>query len=111
MPPNRGYPEFTSRASDGLPVKADVRIIGKLHARFGSADDPSLVHFCAEGALGAASCTGRGERIVGTADYPEAGITWVGCLLHRSDLPRHYPAGCTQPSIATIRLCKRREAS
>src|ERR1700733_13215178 len=49
------------RASDGLMVNTNVRIIGRLHACFGSTGDPALVHFYAEGTLGAVSFTGRGD--------------------------------------------------
>jgi hypothetical protein len=121
----------TTRASDGLMVNTDVRVIGRIHACFGSTDDPALSHFYAEGTLGSVKFTGRGDCTYGKADYPEAGITGVRCYLALSDLPAQYiggvlttntvlsrsvlggtsdPPGYTQPSIATIRLWKRREA-
>jgi hypothetical protein len=120
-----------TRASDGLMVNTNVRIIGRLHACFGSTGDPALMHFYAEGTLGTVSFTGRGDCAYGKADYPEAGITGVRCFLALSDLPAQYiggvlttnsvlsrsvlggtsdPTGYTQPSIATIRLWKRRDA-
>jgi hypothetical protein len=117
-----------TRASDGLITNTNVRRIGKLHACFGSSNDPALLHFYAQGTLGAVSFTGVGDCAIGKADYPEAGITGARCFLHLSDLPPQYiggllttnsvlsrsvlggtsdPPGYTQPSIATIRLWKR----
>jgi len=121
----------TTRESDGLMVNTNVRIVGRIHACFGSTDDPALMRFYAPGTLGIVSFTGRGDCAIGKADYPEAGITPVRCYLHLSDLPAQYvggelttntllsrkalggnsdPPGYTQTSIATIRLWKRRPA-
>jgi hypothetical protein len=117
------------RASDGRIVDDNVQAIGQLRACFGSTDDPKLLNFYAEGALGSTNFTGRGECLAGKADYPEAGITTSRCFLHLGNLPEEYvggelttnsirsrnvtgavsdPPGYTQPSIATIRLWKRR---
>ena len=119
----------TVRASDGRIVDNNVHAIGRLRACFGSTDDPKLLNFYAEGALGSATFTGRGECLAGKADYPEIGITTSRCFLHLGDLPKEYvggelttnsirsrnvigdvsdPPGYTQPSIATIRLWRRR---
>ncbi len=119
-----------TRASDGLMMNTSVRIIGRIHACFGSTDDPVVSHFYAEGTLGTVSFTGRGDCTSGKADYPEAGIIAARCFLALSELPARYiggvlttntvlsrsvlggtsdPPGYTQPSIATIRLWKRRD--
>ena len=116
------------RGSDGLMINADVQTVGRLHACFGTTSDPTLSSFYAEGALGTVTFTGRGEcRSV--KDYPEPGIVFSRCFLELSDLPKGYvggqlttssinsrnvlggksdPPGYTQPSIATVRLWKRR---
>jgi len=73
--------------------------------------------------------TGRGECRLAKRDYPEPGIVVVRCFLELSDLPSGYvggqlttntitsrirlgdksdPPGYTQPSIATVRLWRRR---
>ena len=117
------------RGSDGLMINADVQTVGRLHACFGTTSDPTLSSFYAEGALGAVAFTGRGECRTAKRDYPEPGIAVVRCFLELSDLPSGYvggqltsntitsrkdlgdktdPPGYTQPSIATIRLWKRR---
>jgi hypothetical protein len=117
------------RASDGKMTDNDVRIIGRIRACFGPTNNPTLQNFYAEGSLGAVIFTGKGECQVNRTDYPEAGITSVRCFLHLSGLPPEYvggelttntivsrkvlggesdPPGYTQPSIATIRLWKRR---
>jgi hypothetical protein len=119
-----------TRASDGLMVNTNVRIIGGIHACFGSTDDPAHMNFYAEATLGAVGFTGRGDCVFGKPDYPEPGINGVRCFLALSGLPAQYvggvlttntvlsrnalggtsdPPGYTQPSIATIRLWKRRD--
>jgi hypothetical protein len=118
-----------TRGSDGLMIDTNVQTIGSLHACFGSTPDPMLTTFYAEGTLGTVTFTGRGECRAAKRDYPEPGITVLRCFLELSDLPSGYvggqlttnsvgsrnvlgeqtdPAGYTQPSIATVRLWKRR---
>jgi hypothetical protein len=124
------FRSISTRASDGKMTDNDVRTIGRLRACFGPTNNPALQNFYAEGSLGAASFTGKGECLANQADYPEAGITSTRCFLHLSGLPSEYvggelttnsvrsrnvlggvsdPPGYTQPSIATIRLWKRRD--
>jgi hypothetical protein len=85
-----------------------------------------------EGSLGAVTFSGKGECLASKSDYPEAGITGVRCFLHLSGLTPEYlggelttnsirsgnvlggvsdPPAYTQPSIATIRLRRRRTES
>ncbi len=118
-----------TRASDGLMVNTNVNTIGRLHACFGSTSDPSTSNFYAEGALGRVPFTGSGECRRAKEDYPEPGIAVFRCFLELRDLPKEYvggqlttnsvvsrntigeksdPPGYTQPSIATVRLWKRR---
>ena len=119
-----------TRGSDGLMTDANVATIGRLHACFGSTADPLTTNFYAEGALGDVSFTGRGECRTAKQDYPEPGITVYRCFLELRDLPREYqggqlttntvvsrqgigeasdPPGYLQPSIATVRLWKKRQ--
>lgn len=123
------FRSISVRTSDGQVIDNNVQAIGRLHACFGSANDPKLQNFYAEGSLGNVAFTGRGECLANQVDYPEAGITGVRCFLHLSGLPQEYaggelttnsvrsrnalggisdPPGYTQPSIATIRLWRRR---
>jgi len=120
----------TTRSSDGLMINANVATIGRLHACFGSTADPLTSNFYAEGALGGVSFTGRGECRTAKQDYPEPGLTVYRCFLELRDLPREYlggqlttntvvsrqsigelsdPPGYVQPSIATVRLWKKRQ--
>jgi hypothetical protein len=117
-----------TRPADGLMVDANVSTIGRLHACFGSTADATL-NFYAEGVLGGVPFTGTGDCRAFKPDFPEAGITAYRCFLELRDLPAGYvggqlttssvvsrnaigeksdPPGYTQPSIATVRLWKRR---
>jgi hypothetical protein len=119
-----------TRSSDGLMINANVATIGRLHACFGSTPDALTSNFYAEGALGDVSFTGRGECRTARQDYPEPGVTVYRCFLELRDLPREYqggqlttntvvsrqgigevsdPPGYVQPSIATVRLWKKRQ--
>ena len=118
-----------TRAADGLMVDANVNTIGRLHACFGSTSDPTTVNFYAEGVLGGVPFTGSGDCRALKQDFPEPGIAVYRCFLELRDLPNRYvggqlttntvvsrntigdksdPPGYTQPSIATVRLWKRR---
>jgi hypothetical protein len=118
-----------TRAADGLMISTNAKTIGRLRACFGSTSNAGVHNFYAEGVLGALSFVGKGECRIVQRDYPEAGITPVRCFLDLLDLPKAYvggelttnsivsraaiglqsdPPGYTQPSIATIRLWKRR---
>jgi hypothetical protein len=118
-----------TRPADGLMVDANVNTIGRLHACFGSTQDPATANFYAEGVLGGVPFTGTGDCRGLKRDYPEPGITGYRCLLELRDLPKAYiggqlttntvvsrnaigeksdPPGYIQPSIATVRLWRRR---
>jgi hypothetical protein len=117
-----------TRPADGLMVETNGNTIGRLHACFGSTADATL-NFYAEGVLGNVPFTGTGDCRAFKQDLPEAGITVYRCFLELRDLPDGYvggllttnsvvsrnaigeqsdPPGYTQPSIATVRLWKRR---
>jgi hypothetical protein len=116
------------RGSDGRVLDADVAVIGRLHACFGPLPE-SGSFFYAEGVLGEVPFVGRGDCRTTRRDYPETGISAMRCFMELSGLPPGYvggqlttntigsridlgdrtdPPGYTQPSIATIRLWRRR---
>jgi hypothetical protein len=119
----------TTRSSDGPITDTNVETIGRLHACFGPTAEPGVFYFYSEGVLGSVAFIGRGECRTAKQDYPEAGISVLRCFLELGGLPENYvggqlttntvgsrnvigdksdPPGYTQPSIATIRLWKRR---
>jgi len=123
------FQSTTTRPSDGLLTNANVGTIGRLHACLGSTADPLTSNFYAEGVLGGASFTGSGECRAARQDYPEPGVTVYRCFLELRGLPSGYvggqlttntvvsrqaigeasdPPGYVQPSIATVRLWRRR---
>lgn len=118
-----------TRASDGLMTDTDVNTVGRLRACFGTTTDPAKQNFYGEGVLGSVTFTGRGECLAVKQDHPEPGLVVARCFLELRDLPSGYvggqlttntmrsrnvtgattdPPGYTQPSIATVRLWKRR---
>jgi hypothetical protein len=123
------FRSVATRVTDGRIVEANVQEIGQLHACFGSTSDPSTANFYAEGVLANVSFKGTGECRIMKQDFPEPGIIPNRCFLELRELPNGYigghlttnsvvsrnrigdksdPSGYTQPSIATIRLWKRR---
>ena len=123
------FKSITTRTSDGLITDANVEIVGNLHACFGTTSEPQVFSFYAEGNLGATPFTGKGECRVVKNDLPEPGIRTSRCFMTLDGLPRNYvggllttnsitsrnvvgersdPPGYVQPSIATVRLWKRR---
>lgn len=122
------FRSIEARGSDGLVVNANVAVIGTLRACFGPLAE-SGSFFYAEGKLGEVPFTGRGECRTTRRDHPEAGMSAQRCFMELGGLPQAYigrqlttntigtrialgdrtdPPGYTQPSIATIRLWKRR---
>jgi hypothetical protein len=125
------FRSISIQTSNGRMIDNDVHTIGRLRACFGSTADPKLQNFYAEGALGEITFKGRGECLVYKDDYPEPGMTSLRCFLHFFGLAPPYvggelttnsvrsrnvlggvsdPPGYTQPSIATIRLWRKRPA-
>jgi hypothetical protein len=123
------FRSISIQASNGRMIDNNVQTIGRLRACFGSTADPKLQNFYAEGSLGEITFKGRGECLTYKDDYPEPGIISLRCFLHLFGLPPPYvggelttnsvrsrnvlggvsdPPGYTQPSIATIRLWRKR---
>ncbi len=120
---------IATRPTDGLITNTNVNKIGSLHVCFGPTSDPTTFNFYAEGVLGNVTFTGSGDCRTVKQDFPEPGISSARCFLELRDLPTGYvgglltsntvasrnpigensdPPGYTQPSIATVRLWKRR---
>jgi len=118
-----------TQSSDGRITNTNGPEAGRVHGCFGPTSDPMVLNFYAEGVLGKISFTGSGDCRIVRADLPESGITPVRCVLVLTDLPAGYvgglltsnsvttrqplgltsdPPGYVQPSIATVRLWKKR---
>jgi hypothetical protein len=116
----------------GLVIDANVATVGELLACFGPSADPLISNFYAEGSLGGVTFTGKGECRAAKKDYPEPGLNLFRCFLDLGNLPDQYvgghlttntvtskqsigvasdPPGYAQPSIATIRLWKKRASA
>jgi hypothetical protein len=125
------FQSIETRDSDGLMTSANVNTIGRLHACVGRTSDALVLNFYAEGMLGAVSFKASGDCRTAKPDYPEPGITMYTCSFKLRDLPEAYvggslttntissrqaigetsdPSGYVQPSIATVRLWKRRSS-
>jgi hypothetical protein len=119
----------TTRAEDGAILSTVGKDIASLHACFGKTTDPNLLNFYAEGELAGIQFTGRGKCTSLKADSPEAGLNESTCFLDLGGLKYPYaagllttntlrsrniigdksdPPGYIQPSIATVRLWRRR---
>ena len=116
-------------AASGKVTNASGARVGTLHACFSPTSDSLTASFYAEGEVGEVSLVGRGQCRTTKRDFPEAGISLFTCQLDLTGLPSAYvggqlttntlgsrtllgaetdPPGYTQPSIATIRLWKKR---
>ena len=103
--------------------------VGHLHACFGTTADSLVVSFYTEGDVQGMPVIGRGQCRTTRREFPEAGISLLTCHLNLTGLPTGYvggqlttntlasrtilgagsdPPGYTQPSIATVRLWKKR---
>jgi hypothetical protein len=123
------FKAITTRPTDGRVTNASGPTVGHLHACFGGTADSLVEAFYAEGDLNGVRLTGRGECRTEGKESPEPGITPWRCYLDLTGLPVAYvggqlttntvvsraalgaasdPVGYTQPSIATVRLCKKR---
>jgi hypothetical protein len=119
-------------AASGMVTDPNVETVGTVHACLGPTDDSRIDNFYAEGTLGKVSFQGRGECLTPKTDYPEAGASIHRCFLDITNLPAGYigghlttntvtsrqrigltsdPPGYVQPSIATIRLWRQRQAN
>lgn len=117
------------RTSDGRMTDTSVKTIATGLGCYGKTADPATVKFYLELLLGRTTLTGIGECHRLKSDFPETGIHPLTCFLNLSDPTHQYaggvlttntiftrkpmgletdPPGYTQPSIATIRLWKKR---
>jgi hypothetical protein len=116
-------------AASGKVTNANGMHAGTLHACFSPTSTSMIQSFYAEGEVGGVRLVGRGQCRTTKRDFPEAGISLFTCQLDLTGLPPAYvggqlttntvgsrnvlgertdPPGYTQPSIATVRLWKRR---
>jgi hypothetical protein len=123
------FQSLSTNTADGTVTDVNVATVGTLHACFGPTSDPTRFTFYAEGGLGGTSFTGRGECQMAGQDFPERGLRLFRCFLELSGLPEpsvggHLttntvtskrtigpvsdPPGYVQPSIATVRLWRKR---
>ena len=118
-----------TRSSDGRMLDSDVKTIGSGRGCFGKTSDPAVTNFYLELHLGNTVLKGIGDCRTTKSNFPEAGVNVARCFLNLSDPLGRYvggqlttntiwslkdlgvesdPAGYAQPSIATIRLWKKR---
>jgi hypothetical protein len=118
-----------TRASDGRMLDTNVKTIGRGHGCIGQTADPAIFNFYLELLLGRTALKGIGDCRQTKSDFPERGLSAYRCFLDLSDPLGQYvggqlttntmgsrktlgletdPQGYTQPSIATIRLWKKR---
>jgi hypothetical protein len=87
---------FQSIALDtqtGTVTDPHVRTVGALRACFGPTEDPNLITFYGEGALGNVTFRGWGECRIWKRNHPEPGANISRCFLDLSDLPTGYVGG------------------
>jgi hypothetical protein len=121
---------ITIAADDGRLTSVKGKQIGRIHTCLGATADPMVINFFGRGNLGPTSFTGHGDCRANRVDTPEPGVTAYRCFLELADLPAGYiggqlttntitsravtgevsdPSGYVQPSIATVRLWKKRQ--
>jgi hypothetical protein len=114
---------------DGQMTNANVKEIGSGHGCLGQIGDTGNYNFYLELRLGKTVLQGIGDCRTAKADYPEPGLVAFHCALDLTDPAGRYvggqlttstmnsrkllgdksdPPGYVQPSIATVRLWKRR---
>lgn len=122
------FRSIVTRSSDGRVVDTNAKTIGSGRACLGQTANPAILNFYLELHLGRTALKGIGDCRQ-TKSVPERGLTAYHCFLDLSDPLGQYvggqlttntmsslnnlglasdPPGYTQPSIATIRLWKRR---
>jgi hypothetical protein len=117
------------RTSDGRMLDAYGKVIASGHGCTGPTNDSAIIAFYLELRLGSNTLKGIGDCRRTKVDFPERGLRPTHCQLNLSDTLGKYvggqlttntmgsrrllgpdsdPAGYVQPSIATIRLWKKR---
>ncbi len=123
------FRSVTVRAVDGRITDADAGAIGNIHSCNGKSSEPGLYGFYGEGQVTGIPFSGVGECRLVNANFPEPGLSPYRCFLSLSGLPTQYvggllttntmnsknivgpetdPPGYIQPSIATVRLWRKR---
>ena len=118
--------DTTGHITDG-----NVAAFGELHSCYGKTADAGVSGFYAEGSLAGVTFTALGDCRLLATDMPEPGMSSFRCFLRLTNLPPPYlggvlttntvnsrklvgpesdPPGYIQPSIATIRLWKKRDS-
>lgn len=115
--------------TDGHIADAAAAPLGLLHSCYGKTAETGVSGFYAEGNLNGVTFTGLGDCRILATDMPEPGMSTYRCFMRLTDLPAPYiggvlttntlnskklvgqesdPPGYVQPSIATVRLWKKR---
>ena len=123
------FRSVATRTSDGRVTDPGVQAIGHLRGCVGQTADALVANFYAEGQLAGLPLTAAGQCRAPRADHPESGTMFMACSFELRNLPSPYvsghlttstmnsrqavggvsdPAGYVQPSIATVRLWKKR---
>jgi hypothetical protein len=123
------FRSIAASAFDGRLVDANIKTIGSGHGCIGRTGDPSILNFYVDLQLGRTALKGIGECHLAKSDFPEPVLIALSCFLNLSEPLGRYvggqltansstslkaagletdPPGYTQPSIATIRLWKKR---
>jgi hypothetical protein len=119
----------TTRVGDGAVIDPLGNKTASLHACFGKTADASIRNFYAEGEIAGIVFRGIGKCTTLRTDFPERGVSSTTCFLNLGAMKEPYvggllttnsllarnatgeqsdPPGYVQPSIATVRLWKRR---
>ena len=123
------FKAVATQARDGRVIDAIRQNAGRLQACFDSVPGVADTNFYGEGQFAGVNATGKGKCTLIVVDFPEPGITSFRCFLVLSNLSPPYfagvlttntvksreplgersdPPGYIQPSIATIRLWRKR---
>jgi len=123
------FKAVATQARDGRVIDAIRQNAGRLQACFDSVPGVADTNFYGEGQIAGVNATGKGKCTLIAVDFPEPGITSFRCFLVLSNLSPPYfagvlttntvksreplgersdPPGYIQPSIATIRLWRKR---
>ena len=123
------FKAVATQATDGKVIDARRRNAGTLQACFDSVPGVADSNFYGEGQIAGINASGKGKCTLIAADFPEPGITSFRCFLVLANLSPPYfagvlttntiksreplgersdPPGYIQPSIATIRLWRKR---
>ncbi len=118
-----------TRAIDGRMIDTNLKTIGSGHGCVGTTAKPGIYTFYLELLLGNTALRGSGECLQSKSDFPERGLTAFRCFVDLTDPIGRFvggqlttntiaslkvlgldsdPPGYAQPSIATIRLWKKR---